>query len=191
MKRIAILSALVIQFSGLIAQDFGRRIGDAYVRINADTTNAFHFEDDSVSVEFLKLFSNNFEVSIENKLNNLISINWNRSYWIIDGETSKVLLGETMVIDKQKELAPTIIAPSSKVIKDLYSLDHPSALYPIISGGRSQRHYKKEKSFSVHRLVLAFDHDGIEFIRGFDIYVTPYDHVREIERSNRKTRRKN
>ncbi len=186
MKVLFVILTILLSLSAS-AQEYGKKFVDIYVNINGQDPESFAMEDDTLKITSGWFEPKNFILEINNKTSGMLYVDFNKSYFILDGETSDVVPGETYIKDLNLEVKKTKIAPGARASLKLYSRERNNDFNPIFSSRQAHKAYKTDKTFLTEKLVLAFeDENGSKFKREFIFEVRAAKLVNDLKKRNQK-----
>ena len=81
--------------------------------------------NDSVKISFRFNSLNYFcELSIENKTNEVVLVDWDKFLMVMEGESLPVLFEDTQMINKDGSKGQTPIAPETKLVRSVAPIDY-------------------------------------------------------------------
>src|SRR5690606_8289246 len=146
MRILFVITALMLSLSAS-GQEYGKKFVDIYVNINGQDPKSFVMEDDTLKITSGWFEPKNFILEINNKTSGMLYVDFNKSYFILGGETSDVVPGETYIKDLNLEVKKTKVAPGARASLNLYSRERNNEFNPIFSSRQAHKAYKTDKSF--------------------------------------------
>ncbi len=120
MRILFAITALMLSLSAS-GQEYGKKFVDIYVNINGQDPKSFVMDDDTLKITSGWFEPKNFILEINNKTSGMLYVDFNKSYFILGGETSDVVPGETYIKDLNLEVKKTNVAPGARASLNLYS----------------------------------------------------------------------
>ena len=113
--------------------------------------------NDSVNISFTFNSMNYFcKVSIQNKTNEVISVDWDKFVMIMEGKSYPIIFENTVMIKKDDPKGSTNIAPGTSLEKHIAPTDYIELELSLYNKGRVKRHGDQEIGYII---PLLFDND--------------------------------
>lgn len=113
-------------------------------------SDTLSMENDSVKISFRFNSLNYFcELSIENKTNEVVLIDWDKFLMIMEGESLPILFEDTQMINKDGSKGQTPIAPKTKTVKSIAPVDYIDLNMALYNKGWIKKHGDQEIGFMI------------------------------------------
>ncbi|GEM_PF-2419502 len=196
MRSVIILFiSTLFAFNGFAQEkkDFGKNTGYVYVKVNGVHPDSLLIEDGDVKIAIGKIGSTYVDPIITNKTNGMMYVDYNNSYFVIDGKTAELLPGKTYMKDVNSEIKNDKIAPGTQLNPSLVSpFDNGSGVSGVtglFNDYRTKKVYKETGKPANEKMVLVIlKDDGSKITKEFNFEVMSAMDVDKIVRAAKKKR---
>lgn len=189
MVRALLILMAVVNISFGYSQDvskFGIDVG-TYVAIDSSSPIGYTVDSKIATAKILGLTGGSVKLKVTNKVNEMLFVSYNDSYFVVGGSTFAVIPKNTYVKDINYEVKDDKIAPSTNFEVTLLTPEHNDFFNPIFSNGRAHKMYKEKGHGVSESLVLVVkDNDGNKIEHKFAFDVTPVKMVSDYKKSTKK-----
>lgn len=113
-------------------------------------SDTLSMENDSVKISFRFNSLNYFcELSIENKTNEVVLIDWDKFLMVMEGESLPVLFEDTRMINKDGSKGQTPIAPETKLVRSVAPIDYIDLNMSLYNKGWIKKRGDQEIGFMI------------------------------------------
>jgi hypothetical protein len=130
------------------------------------------FQNDSVLVSFTPS-STFWWVKITNKLKQETMLSWDKSSFIVNGKSSKIIFDNTINLNKNDALPSQVIPSESYIEKNIFPVESLELALPVISKRFATKRFKETGDPDSVRIILAMEINGKPNVLAFNFYVTP------------------
>jgi len=159
MKRFAILFVLLVAF-GVAANGQVKSNKCILTPVNGTVEDGnLNFANGDVKISIWSTLSPFWDFRIYNQEDREIVVDWNKSYITVNGETSKMLLGDTKVVNEGLTYPDETIGPNSRIGKKIM----PTSYYKIgvpVNNRKFVESYKKSKGKDTDYKIVIFYSGG-------------------------------
>lgn len=107
-------------------------------------------DNDSLKIAFefnsLNYFCN---VKVDNKTNNVISVDWDKFIMVMEGESNSIMFDDTRIIDKNEKKGSTNIAPGTSINKNIAPADYIDLSMALYNKGWIKKHGDQQIGFVI------------------------------------------
>lgn len=108
-------------------------------------SDTLSMENDSVKISFRFNSPNYFcELSIENKTNEVVFVDWDKLLMVMEGESLPILFEDTRMINKDGSKGQTPIAPETKLVRSVAPIDYIDLNMALYNKGWIKKHGDQE-----------------------------------------------
>ena len=113
-------------------------------------SDTLSMENDSVKISFRFNSLNYFcELSIENKTNEVVLVDWDKFLMVMEGESLPVLFEDTQMINKDGSKGQTPIAPETKLVRSVAPIDYIDLDMSLYNKGWIKKRGDQEIGFMI------------------------------------------
>ena len=149
MKKLIILISLVVISLSANAQ---RVVNGCIVTMKESTNRDFSYKSDTIDVSFSPA-EHFWRVHVKNKIANNISLVWDKSLFVINGESSKITFNDDLN-------SASIIPNGAFISKEIYPTEYLDSLTPTISKRFVKKRYDETGKPDTIKIVLSFVING-------------------------------
>lgn len=121
-----------------------------YLRMVEPENSELFMENDSVKISFTFNDWNYFcNINVENKTNDVISIDWDKFILILESESHKILFDDTILLNKHEPKGKSSIAPKTSLSKNIAAIEYIDLEMPLYNKRWIKKHGSQEIDFII------------------------------------------
>lgn len=147
-------------------------VNGCIVTMNESTDQNLFYKNDTISVRFTP--SETFwHVKLENISKNDLSIAWDKSSFIVEGSSSKIIFDNTITINKDNPISDEQIPSESYIEKSIFPVELLEVRLPTISKRFVTKRFKETGQPDKIKIILALKNGNTLKNYAFNFNVQP------------------
>lgn len=142
------------------------------VKLQGANDGGLSIKNDTLNIYF-KPTAYFWYINVKNNLSSDISINWDKSSFIINKRSSKIIFDNTLKIDQSASIPNEEIPGGSFIDRNIFPADYLDPLTPTISRRFVKQRFEETGQADVITIILAMDTNNSTIKKRYDFYVIP------------------
>lgn len=151
MKKILIIILLMIPTFGFSQV----KNAGCYLRMEKPVkSDTLSVEDENIKISFVFNSYNYFcKISIQNKTDAPISIDWDKFIMVLEGESHQILFDNTQMINKDSPKGESVIAPQSQLSRNIAPVSYIELNLSLYRKGWVKKYGTQEIGFVIPMII--------------------------------------